>query len=131
MKKVSTHKNKLAELENRIESLEDINEQDKAQFMELALERAEQMWLHFLQLPKDKLLQCKQLLIPAGFWVDENENVYTPEISVLYRLATNKKDLSESETPFLVAQVVSHWNQICKEILQWSQLIEVWLLSKG
>jgi hypothetical protein len=41
-----------------------------------------------------KLLQCKQLLIPAGFWVDENENVYTPEISVLYRLATNKKDLS-------------------------------------
>lgn len=57
----------------------------------------------FLQLPKDKLLQCKQLLIPAGFWVDENENVYTPEISVLYRLATNKKDLSELEKSYLVA----------------------------
>ena len=52
---------------------------------------------------KDKLLQCKQLLIPAGFWVDENENVYTPEISVLYRLATNKKDLSELEKSYMVA----------------------------
>ncbi len=52
-----------------------------------------------------KLLQCKQLLIPAGFWVDENENVYTPEISVLYRLATNKKDLPEAEKSFLVAGV--------------------------
>ena len=51
---------------------------------------------------KDKLLQCKQLLIPAGFWVDENENGYTPEISVLYRLATNKKDLSELEKSFMV-----------------------------
>ena len=102
MKKIATHKNKLVELEDRIESLEDINKQDKAQFMEFALERAEQMWRHFLQLPKDKLLQCKQLLIPAGFWVDENENVYTPEISVLYRLATNKKDLSELEKSFMV-----------------------------
>ena len=52
-----------------------------------------------------KLLQCKQLLIPAGFWVDENENVYTPEISVLYRLTTNKKDLPEAEKSFLVAGV--------------------------
>lgn len=102
MKKVSTHKNKLAELENRIDSLEDINEQGRARFMEFALERVEQMWRHFLHLPKDKLLQCKQLLIPAGFWVDENENVYTPEISVLYRLATNKKDLSEFEKSFMV-----------------------------
>ena len=56
----------------------------------------------FLQLPKDKLIQCKQLLIPAGFWVDENKNVYTPEISVLYRLAINKKDLSELEKSFMV-----------------------------
>lgn len=52
MKKVSTHKNKLAELENRIESLEDINEQDKARFMEFALERAEQMWRHFFAVTK-------------------------------------------------------------------------------
>jgi hypothetical protein len=42
------------------------------------------------------------LLIPAGFWVDENENVYTPEISVLYRLATNKKDLPSVEKSFMV-----------------------------
>ena len=39
MKKIATHKNKLVELEDRIESLEDINEQDKARFMEFALER--------------------------------------------------------------------------------------------
>jgi hypothetical protein len=48
------------------------------------------------------MIQCKQLLTPAGFWVDENENVYTPEISVLYRLATNKKDLSELEKSYMV-----------------------------
>lgn len=102
MKKVSTHKDKFAGLEDRFETLESINRQGGALFIEFALERAEQMWRHFLQLPKDKLLQCKQLIIPAGFWVDENENVYTPEISVLYRLATNKKDLSELEKSFMV-----------------------------
>ena len=52
MKKIATHKNKLVELEDRIESLEDINEQDKARFMEFALERVEQMWRHFFAVTK-------------------------------------------------------------------------------
>lgn len=55
----------------------------------------------------------------------ENHRFGTSRISPLYREPPNKKDLSEPETSFLVAQVVSHWNQICNEILQWKQLIEV------
>lgn len=52
MKKIATHKNKLVGLEDRIESLEDINEQDKARFMEFTLERAEQMWRLFCSYQK-------------------------------------------------------------------------------
>ena len=93
--------------------------------MEFALERAEQMWRHFLQLPKDKLIQCKQLLIPAGFWVDENENVYTPEISVLYSLATNKKDLSELEKSFMVHYIEKSFHEIRGELSRWREILAV------
>lgn len=57
---------------------------------------------HFFELSREKQLVCKQLVFPAGFWVDENKKVYTPEISELYRLASNKKDLPETEKSLMV-----------------------------
>lgn len=42
------------------------------------------------------------MLLPAGFWLDGDNNVYTPELSVLIRLASNKKDLPNPEKSFMV-----------------------------
>ena len=57
---------------------------------------------HFIKLPKPRLLQCKQMLFPAGFWVDVDRKVYTPELSILTRLTSNKKDPPETEKSFMV-----------------------------
>lgn len=45
---------------------------------------------------------CKQMLFPAGIFVDQKNKVYTPGISVFYRLATNKKDLPKLEKSSMV-----------------------------
>ena len=38
----------------------------------------------------DAVEVCKKILFPSGFWVDLDKNVYTPEISPLYRERTTK-----------------------------------------
>jgi hypothetical protein len=38
------------------------------------------------------------MLFPAGFWIDTNKKVYTPETSTLIRLASTKKDLPKYES---------------------------------
>jgi hypothetical protein len=43
------------------------------------------------------------MLFPASFWIDADEKVYTPDLSILTRLASNKKDLPNPEKSFLVA----------------------------
>lgn len=62
-------------------------------------------------------MRCKQVVFPAGFHIDANNNVYTPEISPLYRLATKKKDTEVSENSHLVRLVDSRWNQIEASII--------------
>lgn len=55
-----------------------------------------------LDLSQEDRQRYKQIIFPSGFRIDENRNVYTPEISPLYRLAANKKDLPMSEKSFMV-----------------------------
>ena len=51
----------------------------------------------FFTLTPEDAKKCKQILFPAGFYMDDNKNVYTPEISPLIRLVTNKKDAEASD----------------------------------
>ena len=51
---------------------------------------------------QENRLRFKQIAYPAGFRLDANKNVYTPEISELIRLAGNKKEPSISEDSLLV-----------------------------
>jgi hypothetical protein len=47
-------------------------------------------------------MRCKQIVFPAGFYLDADNKVYTPEISHLIRLAAKKKDTEVSIDCFLV-----------------------------
>ena len=102
MRKIEDDKLRLEELEQRYESYDKDDSTEKARFIAFALEYAENMEQHFIKLPKPRLLQCKQMLFPAGFWIDANRKVYTPELSILTRLASNKKDLPDIEKSFMV-----------------------------
>ncbi len=47
-------------------------------------------------------MRCKNIVFPAGFYIDAHNKVYTPEISVFYRLAAKKKDAEASEISQMV-----------------------------
>ena len=102
MRKIENEKLRLAELEQQHEDYDRDDLAEKERFITFALEHAENMERHFIKLPKSRLLQCKQMLFPAGFWIDGNNKVYTPELSILTRLASNKKDSPETEKSFMV-----------------------------
>ncbi len=102
MRRIETDKAKLADMEQQYDNYDKEDAAEKERFIAFALERAENMQAHFMQLPKPRLLQCKQLLFPSGFWIDANKKVYTPELSILTRLASNKKDLPNPEKSFMV-----------------------------
>ena len=102
MRKIEDDKLRLKELEQQYENYDKDDLAEKERFIAFALEYAENMEQHFIKLPKPRLLQCKQMLFPAGFWIDADRKVYTPELSILTRLASNKKDLSELEKSFMV-----------------------------
>ena len=102
MRRIKDEKSKLAGMEQQYGDFDKNNTAEKERFTTFALEHAENMERHFIELPKPRLLQCKQMLFPAGFWIDANQNVYTPELSILTRLASNKKDLPNPEKSFMV-----------------------------
>lgn len=102
IRKIKEDKLRLAELELQHENYDKDDLIEKERFIAFALGYAENMERHFIKLPKPRLLQCKQMLFPAGFWIDTDRKVYTPELSILTRLASNKKDSPETEKSFMV-----------------------------
>lgn len=57
---------------------------------------------NFLSISPEDQMKCKQIIFPAGFYMDSDKNVYTPEISMLIRLAAKKKDTEVSNKSRLV-----------------------------
>ena len=99
---ITDNKKAATELEEKISNLLSTKNNDWEKFLEFALSFANSMGSHFLEISQEDRLRCKQILFPAGFRLDENGKVYTPEISPIYRLATTKKDLPETEKSFMV-----------------------------
>jgi DNA invertase Pin-like site-specific DNA recombinase len=77
---------------------------DYERFMKFALGFAADMSEKFLdpQTSQENRLRFKQIAFPAGFRMDANKNVYTPEISPLITLAAKKKDAEASIDSHLV-----------------------------
>lgn len=90
-------KKEIAEHEDELEMLSQKSDDDRRQFMEFALNFVNDIGKKFFSLTPEHAKKCKQILFPGGFHVDENENVFTPEISPLIRLAANKKDAQASD----------------------------------
>jgi DNA invertase Pin-like site-specific DNA recombinase len=85
-------KSQITSLEEEQKALNETSDTDRPRFLEFAFNFAINMQESFFTLTPEDAKKCKQILFPAGFYMDDNKNVYTPEISPLIRLATNKKD---------------------------------------
>ncbi|HSX53566.1 MAG TPA: recombinase family protein [Patescibacteria group bacterium] len=88
---IKKKKAEVATLEGELTKLSELADADKEQFLRFAFDFVDNMGSNFLNISPDNRLKCKQLVFPAGFYLDKNNKVYTPEISSLYRLASNKK----------------------------------------
>ena len=100
---------KYAEIISRINAYDkEINELgefealENLSFCKFALDFVGDLVHNILALPPEEMQVCKQLLFPDGFFVDENKNVYTQNISPIYRLRTTKKGSDEPSSSLVV-----------------------------
>lgn len=99
---IQKKKGEVADLEEQLERLQNSADDDKERFLEFAWDFIDNTSSKFFEISKENQLRCKNLIFPAGFLIDKNNIVLTPEVSILYRYADNKKDLSELEKSLLV-----------------------------
>jgi hypothetical protein len=88
---IAKKKDDIAELEDELSKIKHTADVDKERFMRFALSFVDNIGSEFLTIAPEHRLRCKQLLFPAGFYLDADNRVYTPEISPIYGLATTKK----------------------------------------
>ncbi len=85
------------DMEKELFDLEQKMDADKDKFLKFAFGFVENMGESFFALTPDNAKKCKQIIFPAGFYLDAEKNVYTPEISPLITLQANKKDAEASD----------------------------------
>jgi DNA invertase Pin-like site-specific DNA recombinase len=99
---ITKKKAEVTELEDELDGLASEADSDKEQFLQFAFNFLEDMGGQFLELSPENRLRCKQVIFPAGFYLDAENKVYTPEISPLITLAAKKKDTEVSDNSLLV-----------------------------
>lgn len=99
---IKKKKQEVVELEDKLDNLQGNADNDRDRFLEFAWDFIDNVSSRFFESTKENQVRCKELIFPAGFHIDSNKIVYTPEISPLYSLVTTKKDLPETEKSFMV-----------------------------
>lgn len=92
----------IAELEERLENLQSKSDDDWRKFLRFAFDFVEHMGAAFLVTSQENRVRCKQIVFPAGFYVNKNNKVYTPEISPLITLLPKKKSTEVLNNSHLV-----------------------------
>ncbi|HEY4964331.1 MAG TPA: recombinase family protein [Candidatus Saccharimonadales bacterium] len=90
------------DLKEELSVLEQKMDSDKDKFLKFAFNFANNMGDNFMTITDENREKCKQIVFPAGFYMDADKNVYTPEISPLITLQTKKKDTEVSDNARMV-----------------------------
>ena len=99
---IAHNKHEIVKLEDELEKLNEKADSDKEQFLEFAFAFINNMGSRFLTISHENRLRCKQIVFPAGFYLDADNKVYTPEISPLITLQATKKDAEASSVSQMV-----------------------------
>lgn len=88
--------------EDRIVELRNQNDSDLQKFLDFAFSFLDDKGKRFFDLTEEDMNRCKQLVFPSQIYVNADKNVYTNEISAIFRGETNKKDTVVSSKSNLV-----------------------------
>ncbi len=72
---------------------------EREEFTRFALEFIDNLGTHLISLSPDNAKKCKQILFPDGFWTVDAKNVYTRQISPIYRYRNKKFSANCAENP--------------------------------
>lgn len=101
---IEKKKSELSSLYIQLEKLTANEEEDKKEFMDFAFSFIQDTGKHFLEtyLTKEYRMMCKQMLFPAGIYINPDGKVYTPKVSTFFRGELMKKDTEVSDNSHLV-----------------------------
>lgn len=102
LESIASKKVEIENLESDLDLVQEKVEVDKDQFLKFAFNFIDDMGTKFFEIPLDNRIRCKQLVFPGGLYLGADRKVYTTELSILYRLATKKKDAEASDNSHLV-----------------------------
>lgn len=104
MQSISKKKAEVIKLEDELEEIANYADTDRDRFLRFAFNFIENVGSKFLDpnLSYENRSRCKLILFPAGFCLNMENKVYTPQISPIYGLVSNKKDLPNLEKSLLV-----------------------------
>ena len=125
---IDKNKEEMADLEGQLADLRQDADNDRNQFLKFAYGFVSDIGANFLNtsvVSREDRLMCKQMLFSAGFCIDEKNKVYTPEISLLYRLATEEKGAEALLNSLLVHPKGLSLHPLRGEIARWRALTEV------
>lgn len=99
---IAKNKDEIIKLEVELSLLQEKADSDKEQFLRFAYNFVDNMGSRFLEISHENRLRCKQIVFPAGFYLNASNKVYTPEISPLITLQVKKRDTEVSNKSHLV-----------------------------
>ncbi len=90
------------EIDEKRQRLESSKHGDMQKFLDFALNFAQDMGSHILSVSQTNRELCTQMLFPGKIFVNRSGNIYTQQISPIYRLVSKQKDSPESEKSYMV-----------------------------
>lgn len=96
MASIETLKAELADNEEKISLLGEQHEADLGEFLDFAFGFLNNKGRRFFELSREDMKRCKQLVFTGKIYVDENKNVYTHNISSIFRGREIEKDTEVS-----------------------------------
>jgi DNA invertase Pin-like site-specific DNA recombinase len=102
LESIAIMKTEVAELDDKLILLVANTQFDKNNFLSFAIKTLQDMGDKFLEMNSEQRVRCKQIYFPEGFHWDGYTKVYTPQISPIIRLASNKKDTEVSLNSLMV-----------------------------
>lgn len=87
------------QLERMLNEVGETADLEREKFTRFALGFIDGLGIHFVTLSPINVEKCKQILFPDGFWMTPEKNVYTHQISPIYRYRNKKFSANSAENP--------------------------------